>query len=224
VRHTRRLPLEDLQTYLVEIHGEPALLNLEAIFGNDHPVELEVGFGKGMFLVSAPQANPDINYLGIEIERAYQLYTANRLAKRRLMNVRLACGDARAFLRDYFPDGSLEAVHVYFPDPWWKQRHRKRRLFSDDFADHCARVLRPAGQLHVVSDVAEYFRDIQGMLARQMSLRQFPVPDVKAPGHDLDYLTNFERKYRKEGKEIYRGVWMALPAKDLRTESPPAAQ
>jgi len=185
----------------------PQSWNFVDIFGNDHPVELEVGFGKGMFLVSAAQAHADINYVGIDIERAYQLYAANRLAKRKLTNVRLACGDARALLRDRFPVQSLQAVHVYFPDPWWKNRHRKRRLFSDDFVTACARVLRAGGRLHVASDVAEYFADIQKMLARQQLLCPLSIPDVKNPVHDLDYLTNFERKYRKEARAIYRAAY-----------------
>jgi len=166
-----------------------------------------VGFGKGMFLVSAAEAHPDISYLGIEIERAYQLYAANRLAKRKLTNVRLACGDARALLRDHLPGQCLQAVHVYFPDPWWKNRHRKRRLFNDDFVAACARVLRAGGRLSIATDVAEYFADIQKLLGRQSFLRPVPVPELKEPVHDLDYLTNFERKYRKEARPIYRTVY-----------------
>jgi tRNA (guanine-N7-)-methyltransferase len=217
----RRLPTEELQSYLIDIAhpkapdsasvepsgSPPRPLNLGVIFGNDHPVELEVGFGKGMFLVSASQAHPETNYLGIEIERAYQLYAANRLGKRKLTNVRLACGDARAFLRDHFPDRCLQAVHVYFPDPWWKQRHRKRRLFNEDFAGQCVRVLRDGGRLNLASDVAEYFAEIQKMLCRHQSLLPLPVAEAMAPRHDLDYLTNFERKYRKAARPIYRAVY-----------------
>src|SRR5439155_1423154 len=82
------------------------------------PVEVEVGFGKGAFLVDAGLAHPGTNYLGIEVVRKLQLYVATRLAKRNLRNVRVACTDARLFFRDRVSTGSLEAVHVYFPDPW----------------------------------------------------------------------------------------------------------
>ncbi len=184
-------------------------LDWHAVFGNDHPVEIEVGFGKGLFLLTAAAARADVNFLGIEIERQYQLFTANRVAKRQLGNVRLACADARWFLRERVAPASVQALYVFFPDPWWKQRHRKRRLFTPEFADQCARVLGAGGRLCVVSDVAEYFAEIEGCLARQPRLQKLPPPAVNEPGHDCDYLSNFERKYRLEGRPIQRGVYTA---------------
>jgi tRNA (guanine-N7-)-methyltransferase len=204
VRRPVRLPPEALAPYLLEVPPEPAPLNLAALFGNDRPVELEVGFGKGLFLVTAGQARPDLNFLGIEIERKYHLFTANRLAKRGLSNVRVVCADARTWLRDRLPAGSVQAVHVYFPDPWWKKRHQKRRLFTAEFAAQCERVLRPGGHLHLASDVEEYFGIILGLVGQRPGLERLPPPDVKQPEHDLDYLTNFERKYRQEGRPIFR--------------------
>src|SRR5439155_12681338 len=140
VRGPVRLPLEQLQPYLFETPPTPAPLSWAHVFGNDHPVEIEVGFGKGLFLLTESQARPGVNFFGIEIVRKYQLFTANRLAKRGLGNVRLACADARVLLRDVVPAASVQAVHVYFPDPWWKKRHHKRRLFTAEFAAACARV------------------------------------------------------------------------------------
>jgi len=165
---------------------------------------VEVGFGKGLFLLTAAQHCPGSNFVGIEIERKYVLFTANRLAKRGLPNARLVCGDARLFLRDRVAAGSLQALHVYFPDPWWKTRHRKRRVFTDDFARQCERALRLGGCLHVVTDVADYFDVIKELLARETRLTPLPPPEVKSPENDLYYLTNFERKYRREGRPIYR--------------------
>lgn len=208
MRRSRRLPLETLEPYLLETRDVlPGSLHWHEVFGNDHAVEVEVGCGKGMFLLAAAQANPNTNFVGIEIERAFQLYAANRLAKRELKNIRLACADARTFFRDFVPDRSLHAIHVYFPDPWWKTRHRKRRLFTEAFAADCARALVDDGKLHVVSDVAEYFAEIEQLLARQQTLRLLPSPAPSTPRHDLDYLTNFERKYRKEGRPICRAVF-----------------
>lgn len=205
MRRTARLPLEELQPYLLPAPAGP--LDWAAVFGNNRPVEIEVGFGKGLFLLSAAQAQPEVNYLGIEIQRKYQLFTATRLAKRGLRNVRLAQADARLLLRDFVPAASVQAVHVYFPDPWWKKRHLKRRVFTAQFAALCARALQPGGRLHVVTDVKEYFDVIVKLVKKESTLAPLPPPDPKQPAHDLDYLTNFERKFRKEGRAIYGAVW-----------------
>ena len=187
----------------------PAFVNAPekwaTVFGNTNPVEIEVGFGKGLFLVTAGQERPPVNFFGIEIVRKYQLFTANRLAKRNLRNVRLACADARMLLRDYVPAGSVRAVHVYFPDPWWKKRHHKRRLFTAEFAAACARVLQVGGRLELMTDVEEYFAVMKELLAEQPRLR--PLPAAERGG---EYRTNFERKYRQAGKPIYGASYEAL--------------
>lgn len=219
MRRASRLPLEALGPYLLDV-PPPAVrgpdgpapaptppVSWPEVFGNAQPVEIEVGSGKGMFLVNAALARPDTNFLGIEIERKYVLYTATRLAKRALANARVACTDARSFLRDRVPDESMRAVHVYFPDPWWKKRHRKRRVFTDEFARSSARILQPDGHLYVVTDVEEYFQEILQTVARETGLRALPPPELKEPRHDMDYLTNFERKYRKENRPIHRAVF-----------------
>ncbi len=208
MRRARRLSQEELAPYLLELPAlEATALQLDwrTVFGNDHPVEIEVGFGKGLFLVTASQACPAVNFLGIEILRKYQLFAATRLAKRELRNVRLVKADARDFLRRHVAAESVQAVHVYFPDPWWKKRHLKRRVFTPEFAVQCERILRPGGVLHVVSDVQEYFQVITETLAQVTPLEPAPLPEPAQPAHDLDYLTNFERKFRKEGRPIYRG-------------------
>jgi tRNA (guanine-N7-)-methyltransferase len=210
------LPLEELALYLLNVPSaspgqlpgnaapSPASLDWSQVFGNDHAVELEVGFGKGLFLLTAAQARPDVNFVGVEIVRKYQLFTATRLAKRGLRNVRVACADVRLFLPNAVAAESLQAVHIYFPDPWWKKRHHKRRVFTTEFVRQCVRVLRPGGQLHAVTDVEEYAGVMAELLAEEPALRPLPPPEGHEPSHDLDYLTNFERKFRKQGKPIYR--------------------
>ena len=206
MRRARRLPLEELAPYLLEPPSTPAPLDWEVVFGNPGPVEVEVGFGKGLFLLTAAESCPGVSFLGIEIARKYQLFAATRLAKRGFRNVRLVKADARPFLRDHVATGSCRAIHVYFPDPWWKKRHLKRRVFTPEFVAECARVLQSRGRLHVVTDVADYFQLITELVAQQSGLQTLPAGDLHEPAHDLDYLTNFERKFRKEGREIYRMV------------------
>jgi tRNA (guanine-N7-)-methyltransferase len=204
VRRRNRLPLEALAPYLLPVPEQPGFLEWPAVFGNDNPVEIEIGFGKGLFLITASEACPAVNFLGIEVVRKYQLFTATRLAKRHRTNVRLACSDARLFLRDYIGPATVQAVHVYFPDPWSKKRHHKRRVFTPEFVRECARVLWPGGLLHVVTDVEDYFVLIAEMVGQQTTLRRLPPAAPREAAHDLDYLTNFERKARKRGGVVYR--------------------
>ena len=222
MRRTGRLPLEELAPHLLPVPPHAAPLRWPDVFGNDHPVEIEVGFGKGLFLITAAQACPGVNFLGVEILRKYQLFTATRLAKRGLANVRLACADARTFLRDYVGPAAVQAVHAYFPDPWWKKRHHKRRVFTPDFARQAERILRPAGLLHVVTDVEDYFQLITQTVAENTRLRPVPPPAPSEAAHDLDYLTNFERKFRKEGRPIFRAAYeRAEPSSGQRVASTP---
>jgi tRNA (guanine-N7-)-methyltransferase len=200
----RRLPLEELAPYLLATPPKPGVLSWNTVFDNDRLVEIEVGFGKGLFLLTSAQARPDVNWLGIEIARKYQLFTATRLAKRQLSNVRLARADARLFLREYVAAECCQALHVYFPDPWWKKRHLKRRLFTPEFAVQCARVLSPRGWLHVVTDVAEYFQVITDIVARHTPLKRVANAEESLPAAGQEYLTNFDRKFRLAGRSIYR--------------------
>ena len=219
----RRLPAEQLRPYLLDVphprtppevlkrklaEAGSAPLHWHEIFGNDHPVEIEVGFGKGLFLGTESRRRSDVNFLGIEIERKYVLFAAGRLARARAANVRLACTDARWLLRERVAAGSVTALHVYFPDPWWKKRHHKRRLFTPEFAEQCARVLMPGGQLHFASDVAEYFAETDEML-RQIGTFQ-PLPPTDCENSETDFRTHFERKYRQEGRPIYRAIYSRL--------------
>jgi tRNA (guanine-N7-)-methyltransferase len=217
VRRTSRLPLEQLAPYLLSLPDPPTPFDWSTVFGNAYPVELEVGFGKGLFLTTSAQVRPEVNFVGVEIVRKYQLLTATRLAKASLGNVRLACGDGRLFLRDRVVAGSLQALHVYFPDPWWKKRHQKRRLFTDEFVAECPRVLRPGGRFHIATDVAEYAAVMEELLAAQPLLRPLAPPSPGEPNHDLDYLTHFERKFRMEGRPIHRLLYERTAAPTCST-------
>jgi tRNA (guanine-N7-)-methyltransferase len=203
VRRSPRLSQEELAPFLFDIPADSGPFTWHSLFGNDRSVEIEVGFGKGLFLVESSQARPDVNFVGIEIIRKYQLFTATRIAKRNLTNVRLMCADARHVLAVQVPADSVQAMHVYFPDPWWKNRHVKRRLFTPEFAAACERVLVLGGRLWLISDVETYFHVMQETVAAKTKLIAEPWPESP----DDAGRTNFERKYRKEGRPIYRTVY-----------------
>lgn len=207
----KRMPLAALQPYLLDAphpgHLRPELLptvvaplNWIELFGRAAAVEIEVGFGKGTFLCDAAQRAPATNYLGVEIERKYVLATAARLAKKSLTNVKVACTEARWFLKMYVRDESVDALHVYFPDPWWKNRHKKRKLFTAEFAAQAFRILKPGAIFHFATDVKDYFDESLALMASIGQFREAPWP----PGFVPDVMTNFERKYRAEGRSIYR--------------------
>src|SRR4051812_46368256 len=155
MRQKRKLPLETIAPFCFDPPKilEPNRIRWAEFFGNDHAVEIEVGSGKGLFLVTSAQARPEVNFLGIEVVRALQYYIATRLAKRELRNAKVAFVDARRFLAAMVPAASVQTVHVYFPDPWWKARHKKRRVFTGDFAKAVESALVPGGHLKIATDV-----------------------------------------------------------------------
>lgn len=174
------------------------------VFGRIAPLEIEVGSGKGLFLSAAADTTPDHNYLGIEIATKYAQFAAARLASKQLANACLLHGDAWKFFRDFLTVDSIEAVHVYFPDPWWKARHRKRRVMNEPFLLDVVRVLRPGGRLHFWTDVEEYYLTTLELMREKIPLAgPFPVSERPAE-HDLDYRTHFERRMRMHGESVYR--------------------
>lgn len=190
----------------------PGPISLSTLFGNEHPVELEVGIGKGRFLLLAATSNPGTNYLGLEYARRFFLEALDRMGKRGLTNVRLFLTDAVPFITQNVPDAGISAVHVYFPDPWPKKRHHKRRFFRQAVLDQVARILKSGAPLKAVTDHPEYAQVIrEEMGVRSDFLESEAEPRLwELPGMG-DYttlgVTNFEIKYRREGRPIYRFAW-----------------
>ncbi|HMP18620.1 MAG TPA: tRNA (guanosine(46)-N7)-methyltransferase TrmB, partial [Gemmatales bacterium] len=192
------------QPFMFTLPAEGSLLDLSQLFGNSQAVELEVGFGKGAFLMAMAPLHPEVNYLGIEIDKALALYVASRLAKRNYAHVKVAFGDAGRLLAQHLPDGVLQAIHVYFPDPWWKKRHRKRRVFQDAFAEQAARVIKSGGMLHLATDVAEYFQVMLGVATRRPEFNLVEAGREENSHNQHCVETNFERKARLEGRPVWR--------------------
>ncbi len=145
--------------------------------------------------------------IGVELARKYARLAAERAVKSGLTNVRMWPGDAGALLARRIPNASVREVHVYFPDPWWKKRHKKRRVFNETLVASILRILEPGGELHVATDVEEYHGVIRELLARETRFAEIDPPPLNDPEHDHDYLTNFERKYRIEGRPVYRSSY-----------------
>jgi tRNA (guanine-N7-)-methyltransferase len=204
-RALRRInPALDLSRHFTALEALPQPFDAAAVFGRQAPLEIEVGSGKGLFLAAAAAGDPAADFLGIELLGKYARYVAARLATRGLENARIVHGDAQHLFRSWLLDASVRAVHVYFPDPWWKARHKKRRVINEEFLRHVGRVLVPRGRLHFWTDVAEYFETTLALVAAEPSLAGPFAVEEKPADHDLDYRTHFERRTRQHGEAVYR--------------------
>lgn len=197
-------PSLDLLRHFREAADLPRPIDVERLFDRAAPLEVEIGSGKGLFLASASRAQPDRNFLGIEVAQKYARHAAARLAREQSANALIIRGDAVQLFHDSLPDRSLAAVHVYFPDPWWKKRHKKRRVMNEQMLRDIERTLVPGGVLHFWTDVEEYFATTLELIATATNLEgPLPVPE-RAPEHDLDYRTHFERRTRLHEEPVFR--------------------
>ena len=200
-------PITPLKPWFQTIEDVGAELSWPAFFGNDMPVELDIGCGRGLFLFNAALTTPQTNLLGLEIDYREGRRTATRLMKRELPNARVLGGDCRIVLSQMIEPGSVQAAHIYFPDPWWKKRHHKRRLFTDEFVQLLARIVRSGGHVHHWTDVADYFEMACNLMDRHPCFSSVRPPEQRPAEYDMDYQTSFERKKRKLGLPVYRGLW-----------------
>ncbi len=168
------------------------------------PLELEVGSGKGTFLVQQAALQPDRNFLGVEWSGEFFRYAADRARRHDLEGVRLLRGDASEFLRFTCASGVAEVIHLYFTDPWPKKRHFKRRFIQDATMSAMHRVLKPGGRVHMVTDHEALWTWYEDHAARHEHLYEravFLPPDSAGDGEVVG--TNFERKYRREGRPFH---------------------
>ena len=201
----------DLSKVLRHVDDLPEKLSSESLFGNNAPLEIEIGSGKGLFITTASADNPKHNFLGVEIMAKYAAHSAGRLLRSRrdapesTPNAMMVSGNAEPLLKDRIKENSIEAVHVYFPDPWWKKRHRKRRVINEASIRNISKVLRLGGRFHFWTDVLDYFENTVEMIAELTPEFGVPIPEEEAAAdHDLDYRTHFERRSRQHQIPVYR--------------------
>ena len=179
----------------------------ERLFGRVAPLELEIGSGKGQFICDATKAFPERNFLGVEIAYRYALISASKLAKQQTPNGVMLAADAARALREIIPDASLDAAHIYFPDPWWKKAHRKRRIVRPDVVRTIEKKLVPGGKLHFWTDVREYF--LSGVETIKLSTNlygPFSVVETECV-NALHYRTHFERRASLSDTPIHRAYF-----------------
>lgn len=184
---------------MVRLHDRTPPFDWTELFGRDGPVELEIGSGKGRFLAEAARLRPEVNLLGIERAGKYFRRAVHRVLKAGLESVRLLQADAFDVLVRWVPPTSLDAVHVYFPDPWPKKRHAKRRLLREPLYRLAARGLRPGAPLRLASDVEPYFLQATEEIAATGLFDPVPWPE-DAPDRQP---TSYALKFLREGRTLH---------------------
>ena len=173
------------------------------VFGNDRPVEVEIGSGTGAFLLAAAARHAHTNFFGIEpsYTRATQLVSA--IDAQGLSNARVLAADAGCVVATLLPPSCVATYHIYFPDPWWKRRHHRRRLFTPAFAGALERTLAPSGRIHVATDVDDVFALALKTLAACAALTRHGERPPPRPG-----TTVFERKGLARGATIKEATFV----------------
>ncbi len=196
--------LKDYPSVVLRTEDLDGKIDFARIFGRRGPVHIEIGSGKAAFLLNQAMAQPDVNFLGIERAGRYYRYAVDRIGRWSLNNVRIIRTDAAHFLANFVPDSSVECFHIYFPDPWPKKRHHKRRFFCSANLEQLLRCLKPDGSLRIATDHAGYFEQIQEILADHAG-RLEEIGFLPTAGADVGEWvgTNFERKYLREQRPIY---------------------
>jgi tRNA (guanine-N7-)-methyltransferase len=178
-------------------------LDFDASFGRAGPRVLEIGFGMGQSLVEMAAAAPGSNFIGIEVHRPGVGRLLHTMAERQVDNIRVYCHDAVEVLRDCIAPASLDTVQIFFPDPWHKKKHHKRRLIQPPLVAQLVSRLKPGGTLHLATDWEHYAEQMMAVLSAEEGLRNSCAAGEFAPRPPQRPLTKFELR----GERLGHGVW-----------------
>jgi tRNA (guanine-N7-)-methyltransferase len=198
--------LKDYENISLKEGNLEGRLDFEDVFGRRGPVHIEIGSGRGTFIVGEAKVHPENNYLGVEWASKYYRYSVDRFGRHGLANVRMIHTDAVFLIDEYIADNCVDWFHIYFPDPWPKKRHHKRRFLGDENMPNVLRCLKIGGRINVATDHADYFEQIEAVLSRQVDAGMVRrVQFTRAAGAEEGEMvgTNFERKYIVEGRKVY---------------------
>lgn len=196
---------------------DPTLTDLRRAFGRDAPLIVEIGSGNGDALIEMASAEPDVDFVGIEVHAPGVGRLLRGIAEHRLGNVRVAMRDAVEVLRDQVVADSLAALRIYFPDPWPKKRHHKRRLIQPEFVALAASRLVPNGLLHLATDWAPYAEWMVEVISNEPRLDCIGDPFVPAP--DWRPQTHFERRGMRRGHAIFDLLYRRRPNSQARLDA-----
>lgn len=193
----------DEQWPVFGINYEASPIDLAACFGNDNPVVLEIGFGNGESLAQMAAENPDQNFIGIEVHRPGVGHLLHLIQEQGIENLRVMNHDAIDILHNQIPEHSLSRVQLYFPDPWHKKKHNKRRIVQPAFLDTLAKLLNDSGQIHFATDWEHYAKHMMKTLEAHPLFENTLDENQFSPRPDYRPVTKFERR----GHRLGHGVW-----------------
>jgi tRNA (guanine-N7-)-methyltransferase len=188
------------------VDNDSASLDLATLFGRDNPKVLEIGFGNGKSLAQMATDFPDYDYLGIEVHRPGVGALLLLVEELDLSNVRVICDDAVEVIKHRIPDASLDRVQLFFPDPWHKKRHHKRRILQAEFAELIRQKLKPGGVFHLATDWEDYAQHMMAVMSAAPGYVNEAGEGRFAPRPESRPLTKFEQR----GQRLGHGVWDLL--------------
>ncbi|MDD7570125.1 MAG: tRNA (guanosine(46)-N7)-methyltransferase TrmB [[Actinobacillus] rossii] len=209
--YQRNMMNENWSEYGLEHQAE--FFDFEKIYGNSNPVVLEIGFGMGKSLVEMAEQNPDKNYLGIEVHTPGVGACLAYALEKNIKNLRVICHDATEILRDCIADESLGGLQLFFPDPWHKAKHHKRRIVQPHFVETVAKKLTAGGFIHFATDwenYAEHMLEVLQSVQRAVGIHNISKTNDYIPRPDFRPLTKFEAR----GHKLGHGVWDLYFIKD----------
>ena len=187
----------------VILEPEAAKGKWHELFGNDNPIHIEVGSGKGAFITGMAQQNPDINYIGIDIQLSVLSYALDKVLTSGAENVKLLRVDGSS-LTNYFEDGEVVMMYLNFSDPWPKSRHEKRRLTYKTFLDTYKQILPENGEIHFKTDNRGLFEYSLASFSQYGMVINKVWLDLHASDYEGNVMTEYERKFSEKGQVIYR--------------------
>jgi tRNA (guanine-N7-)-methyltransferase len=185
------------------VENSAGMLDFNELFNNQHPVVLDVGFGNGESTWTMARAMPEENFLGVEVHRPGIGHLLLKLEQHELKNVRIACEDAVVFVADRVPGESLAGVRIYFPDPWPKKRHHKRRIVQTGFVGLLLKKLRPGGVLHLATDWAPYAEHMLEVLTACGEFANNSQDGDYCPRPSWRPETKYELRGKRLGHRVY---------------------
>lgn len=195
--------LKDYPSISLNFEGLDGKIDFLRIFGRAGPVHVDVGTGKGTFLVKQAGAQSEVNFLGIEWANKYYRHAVDRMGRWGLTNVRIIKTEAALFIKEHLADSSVDCFHIYYPDPWPKKRHHKRRFINKENTNHMIRCLKPGGIIRIATDHEDYWQWIQEVIKPQEELQEIEFTPTSGARSSELVGTNYERKYIKEERDIF---------------------